>query len=178
MKSHILPQVGAPSSSSHSRYHARSNIFTAVPYGLIFCLRLRLGFGLSARAVLRSARSFLCRGGTRFYPVSLEHRCPLAVCIPVGYSGPCRLGRGPTGTTIACPSGGRWHRPPVALAQSGVASPARCRPNSLPRPPLGLRGHPGSRSPGAGLLERGAYGRHGIREAGSDERRQLNVLDQ
>ena len=28
MKTHILPQVGAPSPSSHSRYHARSNIFT------------------------------------------------------------------------------------------------------------------------------------------------------
>ena len=27
MKTHILPQVGAPSPSSHSRYHARSNIF-------------------------------------------------------------------------------------------------------------------------------------------------------
>ena len=80
----------------------------------------------------------------------------------------CRLGRGPTSTAIACPSGGRWHRPPVALAQSRVPSPARYRPKYQPRPPLGLRGHPGSRSPGAGLLERGAYGRHEIREAGSD----------
>ena len=31
MKTHILPQVGAPSPSSHSRYHARSNIFTNTP---------------------------------------------------------------------------------------------------------------------------------------------------
>ena len=28
MKPHILPQVGASSPSSHSRYHARPNIFT------------------------------------------------------------------------------------------------------------------------------------------------------